>query len=79
MARIVVVLAIVIAVVLIYRSVRNYSRQANRLPSRVTPKDMVRCQYCGLHLPEDEAVRINGRSYCSEKHKILGEGHERDY
>ena len=73
MTRLVFVLAIVIVIALIYRSVRNYSGQNNRLPRRVTPKNMVRCRYCGLHLPEDQALSIDGRSYCSEEHKMLGE------
>ncbi len=73
MARLVLVLAIVLVIALIYRSVRNYAAQSSRLPQKVAPKNMVRCRYCGLHLPEDQALCIDGRSYCSEEHKLLGE------
>ena len=73
MARLVLVLAIAVLIVLIYRSVRNHTGRASRLPNRVTPKDTIRCRYCGLHLPQDEALHIDGRSYCSEEHQRLGE------
>lgn len=35
---------------------------------------MVRCEVCGLHVPEDEALSVEGRHYCSEEHRRLGTG-----
>ena len=32
---------------------------------------MVRCEYCGLFLPETEAVNSDKHFYCSEEHKSL--------
>lgn len=29
---------------------------------------MVKCQACGLHVPQDEALYREGRPYCSEAH-----------
>ena len=29
------------------------------------PGKMVRCEHCGLHLPVDEAIVENGRTFCS--------------
>ncbi|WP_419609967.1 PP0621 family protein [Thiolapillus sp.] len=31
-------------------------------------KNMVSCDYCGLHVPEDECIRQNGHNYCSREH-----------
>ncbi len=30
---------------------------------------MVKCAYCGLHIPESEAVQADGNSYCSVEHR----------
>jgi uncharacterized protein len=32
---------------------------------------MVRCDYCGLHVPENEALLSDGRRYCSQEHRRL--------
>ncbi len=32
-------------------------------------EQMVKCAYCGLHVPESEAVRADGRYYCSNAHR----------
>jgi uncharacterized protein len=32
---------------------------------------MVRCAHCGLHIPENEAVTMQGRYYCSKEHLKL--------
>lgn len=29
---------------------------------------MVRCQYCEVHVPQNEAVEKNGHWYCSQEH-----------
>ncbi len=33
-------------------------------------QNMVRCAQCGVHVPETEAVRDDGRYYCSERHRL---------
>jgi len=35
----------------------------------VAQERMVKCVYCGLHVPESEAVRSNGLNYCSIEHR----------
>ncbi|WP_419634175.1 PP0621 family protein, partial [Thiolapillus sp.] len=42
----------------------------NSRPSTSKPKikNMVSCDYCGLHVPEDECIRQNGHNYCSREH-----------
>ncbi|HID46790.1 MAG TPA: hypothetical protein EYP34_13690 [Chromatiaceae bacterium] len=31
-------------------------------------KNVVSCEYCDLHIPEDEAFKQNGHSYCCREH-----------
>lgn len=45
-------------------------------PSKQTPRRgaeeierVVKCAYCGLHVPESEAVRARGHYYCSTAHR----------
>lgn len=38
--------------------------QKNSLPER-----MVTCDYCGVHLPESDALAADGRHYCHEAHR----------
>ena len=33
-----------------------------------TKKLMVKCQYCGLHIPEKEAIRKGDNIFCSLEH-----------
>jgi uncharacterized protein len=35
---------------------------------------MLRCEYCGLHVPESEAVRADGHMYCCKEHQIAAAG-----
>ncbi|MGL1834224.1 PP0621 family protein [Rhodocyclaceae bacterium SMB388] len=37
-----------------------------------TPERMLSCAHCGLHVPESEGVREDGRFFCSEDHRRLG-------
>lgn len=42
-----------------------------------TPQAMVRCAHCGLHLPQADALAdADGRPYCSQAHRLLGDGQE---
>ncbi|MCL2657300.1 MAG: hypothetical protein FWD62_07710 [Betaproteobacteria bacterium] len=44
------------------------SRRAEVSAEKVFP-----CAHCGVHVPESEGVRVNGRFYCSEAHRCLAE------
>ena len=51
------------------------SRKKVRKPKgrpRVTA--MVRCDHCGVHVPEKEVVRSGDRNYCSPEHRDAAEG-----
>ncbi|MFP4160722.1 MAG: PP0621 family protein [Ectothiorhodospira sp.] len=40
-------------------------------PGQLGSRRMVRCDYCGLHVPEEEAVHDGNRAYCSADHHRL--------
>jgi uncharacterized protein len=44
--------------------------QKDRPPSSADPVPMAACRYCGLHLPETEAVRDGLQVFCSEPHRL---------
>lgn len=33
-------------------------------------EDMVRCIYCGVHLPRSESIMSGGKFYCCEAHRL---------
>jgi uncharacterized protein len=46
------------------------------LPEQKSPEkiaSMVKCAYCGLHVPEGEAIKGSSGYYCSEAHKEQAE------
>ena len=45
-----------------------------RQPGRDNVLPMVRCANCGLHLPDDRAVREGNLWYCSQAHLQQGPG-----
>ena len=51
----------------LFRPRRRRSAPGQRPPS---VQNMVRCERCGLHVPEREALQDAGRYYCSVQHKL---------
>ncbi|MDQ2136591.1 PP0621 family protein [Alcaligenaceae bacterium A4P071] len=39
---------------------------------RAVSESMVRCEYCGIHLPRSEALLLQGKTWCGEEHARLG-------
>jgi uncharacterized protein len=39
---------------------------------------MVRCAYCGLHVPQSESVVVDGRHYCGDEHRQLDSNGKRN-
>lgn len=54
------------------RALRRF-QQPDSKESHSGPARMVACALCGTHVPESEAVRADGRTYCSEEHRRAGE------
>ncbi len=81
MAKFLLLLAVIAAVILL---VRNYQRALGRpdeprddaRPAGAPPvpasEDMVRCARCGVHLPKSESYLSQGQFYCSDEHRRLG-------
>ena len=67
MSRLLLLIAIAIVIYLLLKSFR---RRLGREDAPVqAAQDMVRCSYCGTHLPKAECVVHAGQCYCTEAHK----------
>lgn len=50
-------------------------KPANKHTQRSTSAktiSMVQCAYCGVHLPENDAIKRQGHTWCCEEHARLG-------
>lgn len=47
-------------------------RPQEKVQRKSSPKDMVKCAHCGMHIPADEALHSEGRDYCSPEHRDAG-------
>ncbi|MDZ4201283.1 MAG: PP0621 family protein [Gallionella sp.] len=66
MARLLMLVAIVVAV---YLLIRSYRSKASAREESVLAEDMVCCAHCGVHLPKGESVQSDGAFYCSASHR----------
>ncbi|TDY01177.1 PP0621 family protein [Thiohalophilus thiocyanatoxydans] len=67
----VIVLALLIWLVIrLYQRFKALARERRKnVPQPGRPiENMVRCEQCGTHVPEKEAIRRDGRYYCSHAH-----------
>ena len=69
------ILLVVIVFAAVYFIVRGYARalagQRAEGPLPDKTEDMVRCAYCGVHLPRGESVSKRELTFCSEEHQRL--------
>lgn len=65
MGRLLLIIAIAAVVYLLFRSYRKQAPQ----PGKPDTENMVRCAHCGVHLPQGESVRDDGRFFCSAEHR----------
>lgn len=64
-------LAIAALIWIIYRMVQTRRRNRGSLgqrPGSTAVENMVKCEHCGLHIPQAEAVYGDGKAYCSREH-----------
>jgi uncharacterized protein len=47
---------------------KNAAENAAKEAQKRLPQNMVRCDVCGLHLPEADALRSPQGVYCSQQH-----------
>ncbi|QEA38842.1 hypothetical protein FGL86_06970 [Pistricoccus aurantiacus] len=61
----------------LYRMYREWARErdADQSSRRLDDGHMVRCTYCHVHLPEEDALRERGEWFCclDHKHRYLEE------
>jgi uncharacterized protein len=66
MSRLLFLLAVVIVVYLLLRSMRA---QAPKRDATASSEEMVRCAQCGVHVPRSESILAGGNFYCSDAHR----------
>jgi len=74
-------LLLIALAVVAYLLVRGFRRDAGIQDSaqrssrrdRSVPEDMVRCTVCGVHLPRSESFTSQGKFFCSDEHRRLGQ------
>ncbi|MFW2438899.1 MAG: PP0621 family protein [Arenicellales bacterium] len=62
---------LIILFIIVWAGLRIYHTIQNKKPGSVMKKDardMVSCEKCGIHIPVDEAVKNNGKYFCSQDH-----------
>jgi uncharacterized protein len=71
MLRLIFLLALLAVALLIVRKVIQAGRSSSekRPPEKKPLTDMVKCDYCGVHLPVNEAIKDGEHFYCSAEHK----------
>lgn len=69
---------LVLAAVAVFWILRSYwrrfalQRRGKSAPVKRGSQSLVRCDHCGVHIPEDQAIRRQERAFCSEEHARLG-------
>lgn len=72
MSRLLFLAAIVIVVYLLFKSYGNRAsgeKTRGQAEESAPAEDMVRCIYCGVHLPKSESIVADGKYYCCEAHR----------
>ena len=65
MSRLLLIIAIAVVVYLLIRSFRKQAPKQDV----TTTEDMVRCAYCGVHLPKGESIQADGQIFCGTEHR----------
>jgi len=63
--RILVLIAIGLLLYVIIVNLLRKSRSESMVPKS---EEMVRCSHCGLHILEQEALKLDNDYYCSKEH-----------
>ena len=64
--------------IVVYVAFRWWQRSRERVKQRQRPaaisETMVRCDHCGINVPESEAVQAGARRFCTVEHRRLATG-----
>ncbi|MFM9972478.1 MAG: PP0621 family protein [Burkholderiales bacterium] len=70
MGKWIVLFLILLAIYLLVRAARRPPGAKSDTPAIID--SMVACESCGLHLPQADALEIDGRIYCCKEHANSG-------
>jgi len=65
--RLLIIALIIGGIIYLYRRLKDRPSPQQR-PTQERSTRAVKCELCGLHIPEHEAVRRNNRIYCCQDH-----------
>ena len=58
-----------------YAILKSYARRDQRRENHDNPvksnEDMVKCSYCGVHMPISESTLSKGNYFCSNEHRLM--------
>lgn len=64
----IILIALILAVYIGRKLLSSAKSPPGQQRKQASPKNMVRCATCGLHVPESEAIMLNHKPYCSKEH-----------
>lgn len=73
MLRLLFWIALIAAAIWLWRKFKG-SVSSPRSTAEKDAAPMVRCAYCGVHLPRDRALSVQQQWYCSQAHLEQGPG-----
>ena len=65
------IIKLAILFIIVWAGLRIYHTIQNKKPEHRMEKitrDMVSCEKCGIHIPVNEATKLNNKFYCSPDH-----------
>ena len=68
----VIFIALWLAVQLVRRALRSDRSHKSNAVNAALPR-MLPCAYCGVHVPESEAISRAGKIYCCDEHRAKEE------
>jgi uncharacterized protein len=74
MARILFFVLLALAVYVAWKWMQRASvtRVSQPKPREMSAQAMVSCAHCGMHVPQSDALALDGRYFCSDEHRRLG-------
>lgn len=66
--RLLIIALIIGGLVYLYRRLTRASSRNEQLPPQARSTHALKCELCGLHVPEEEVVRREGHVYCCQDH-----------
>ena len=62
------ILVLIAIGLLLYVIISNLLRKNRTIPPKAITEKMVKCEHCGLHILQQEAIQSEDHFYCSQEH-----------